>query len=126
MPAVETPREAERPMDGTFSPGQAPAREAAPPSTEKSPRRRRINACRPAGFRQDGLDGRLKEVDEECAAEVDGLHSLSAEDDREDDRFDERRKSTLDDLFEEHDEKKATFWQTRGRRAVLSGEPRGL
>ena len=65
-------------MEGAFTPGPAPAREAAPPSTEK-PRRRRIDTAGFAGFRQDGLDGRLKEVDEECAAEVDGLHSLSAE-----------------------------------------------
>jgi hypothetical protein len=101
MPAVETPREAERPMEGAFTPGPAPAREAAPPSTEKSPGVAESTPAGFAGFRQDGLDGRLKEVDEECAAEVDGLHSLSAEL--------AKMTGSLDDLKSTM----TTFWQTR-------------
>merc|ERR1712072_1191868 len=81
--------------------GPAPAREAAPPSTEKSPGVAESTPAGFAGFRQDGLDGRLKEVDEECAAEVDGLHSLSAEL--------AKMTGSLDDLKSTM----TTFWQTR-------------
>ena len=81
--------------------GPGTRREAAPPSTEKSPSVAESTPAGFAGFRQDGLDGRLKEVDEECAAEVDGLHSLSAEL--------AKMTGSLDDLKSTM----TTFWQTR-------------
>ena len=102
MPAVETPKRSRT----THGRGVL-HRARHPPGKRHLPRRKRApaspNRHRRAspGFRQDGLDGRLKEVDEECAAEVDGLHSLSAEL--------AKMTGSLDDLKSTM----TTFWQTR-------------
>lgn len=104
MPAVHTPRESERPMnDVAQAPGPAPAREALAqtPTTPQTPGVAEAAANGFAGFRQANLEGRLKDVDEECAQEVDGLHSLSAEL--------AKMTGSLDDLFSSM----TSFSQTR-------------
>ena len=99
MPAVETPGRPKTHRRGVYT-GPGARREAAPPSTERAPASKKDT--RDAAGSPRRPRGTLKDVDEECAAEVDGLHLLSAEPVKMTGSLDDL-KSTMTTFWQPHD-----------------------